>query len=191
MKKILLELFLTFCKIGLFTFGGGYAMISIIENTCVEHKKWITHDEMMNVTVVAESTPGPISINCATYIGYQQGKLPGAIAATVGVILPSFVIIYTISMFLDRFLEFTLVANAFRGIQCAVGILIFNAAVNMMRKMKKTALSWGILVVSFCVMLGVDVFSWNFSSISLILIAAAFSLVLYLVTGFRKGGEPQ
>ncbi len=166
-------------------------MISIIENTCVEHKKWITHDEMMNVTVVAESTPGPISINCATYIGYQQGKLLGSIAATAGVVLPSFLIIYVISMFLDRFLEFTLVANAFRGIQCAVGILIFNAAVNMIRKMEKNRLSWGILTVSFGVMLAVDLFSWNFSSISLILIAATFSLVFYMIRTLGKGGDQQ
>lgn len=81
--NILLDLFLTFAKIGLFTFGGGYAMISLIENSCVEKKGWITHDEMMNVTVIAESTPGPIAINCATFVGYKQKGLIGAIAATV------------------------------------------------------------------------------------------------------------
>lgn len=80
---ILLDLFLTFAKIGMFTFGGGYAMISLIENTCVENKKWITHDEMMTLTVIAESTPGPIAINCATYVGYKKGKIPGAIASTL------------------------------------------------------------------------------------------------------------
>ena len=98
---ILIELFLTFVKIGLFTFGGGYAMLSIIENICVEQKNWITHDEMMNITVIAESTPGPIAINCATYVGYKKGKLPGAILATLGVTIPSFVIIFVISMFLE------------------------------------------------------------------------------------------
>ena len=98
---ILIELFLTFAKIGLFTFGGGYAMLSIIENICVERKNWITHDEMMNITVIAESTPGPIAINCATYVGYKKGKLPGAILATLGVTIPSFVIIFAISMFLE------------------------------------------------------------------------------------------
>ena len=95
---ILIELFLTFAKIGLFTFGGGYAMLSIIENICVEQKKWITHDEMMNITVIAESTPGPIAINCATYVGYKKGKLPGAILATLGVAIPSFIIIFVISI---------------------------------------------------------------------------------------------
>ena len=89
MKK-LIDLFLTFAKIGLFTFGGGYAMISLIENNCVERKKWITHDEMMNVTVIAESTPGPIAINAATFVGYKQAKLLGAIIATLGIVQPSF-----------------------------------------------------------------------------------------------------
>lgn len=102
---ILLELFLTFAKIGMFTFGGGYAMLSIIENACVERKKWITHEEMMNLVVIAESTPGPIAINCATFVGYKRGKLLGAIAATLGVVLPSFVIIFVISFFLEHFLD--------------------------------------------------------------------------------------
>ena len=95
---ILIDLFLSFAKIGLFTFGGGYAMISLIENDCVEKKKWITHDEMMDVTVIAESTPGPIAINCATYVGYKKGRLPGAIIATLGMVLPSFIIIFLISI---------------------------------------------------------------------------------------------
>ena len=85
---ILIELFLIFAKIGLFTFGGGYAMISLIENNCVEKKKWITHDEMMNITVIAESTPGPIAINCATYVGYKKAGIIGAIISTLGIVLP-------------------------------------------------------------------------------------------------------
>jgi chromate transporter len=101
----LIELFLTFAKVGAFTFGGGYAMISLIEDICVEKKKWITHDEMMDITVIAESTPGPIAINCATYVGYKRKKLLGAIFATIGMVLPSFVIIFLISKYLDRFLE--------------------------------------------------------------------------------------
>ena len=116
---ILPELFLTFAKIGLFTFGGGYAMIALIEDSCVEKKQWITHDEMMNVTVIAESTPGPIAINCATYVGYKQKGLAGAAAATAGMVLPSFCIIFLGSMFLDNFLEITWIAHAFRGIRIA------------------------------------------------------------------------
>ena len=120
--NIMLDLFLTFAKIGLFTFGGGYAMISLIENSCVEKKQWITHDEMMNVTVIAESTPGPIAINCATFVGYKQKGLTRAIAATIGMVLPSFCIIFLISMFLDNFLEITWIAHAFMGIKIAVGL---------------------------------------------------------------------
>lgn len=178
---MILELFLTFLKIGLFTFGGGYAMISIIEDNCVEKKKWITHEEMMNVTVIAESTPGPIAINCATFVGYHQGGFLGALAATFGVVLPSFVIIYLISMFLDNFLEIMVIANAFRGIKIAVGILILNAAVNMLKKMKKTGLSVSIVVCACAAMLLINVLSLNFSSIALMLIAGAVSLTAFAV----------
>ena len=131
MMKTLLDLFFTFFKIGLFTFGGGYAMLSLIENACVSKKEWITHDEMMDITVIAESTPGPIAINCATYVGMKKKGIPGALAATLGVVLPSFIIILAISFFLDRFLEIKWVASAFQGIKIAVGILIVDAAVKM------------------------------------------------------------
>ena len=140
-KTSLWALFSTFFKIGLFTFGGGYAMLPVISSICVEEKEWITSDEMLNITVIAESTPGPMSINCATYVGYRQGGIPGSIATTVGTVLPSFLIIFTISMFLDNFLEITFIANAFKGIQGAVGILIVDAAITMIRKMKRTPLA--------------------------------------------------
>ena len=177
----MLELFLTFAKIGLFTFGGGYAMISLIEDICVEKKQWITHDQMMTVAVVAESTPGPIAINCATYVGYLRNGFRGSVAATFGVILPSFVIIYVISMFLDNFLEITVIASAFKGIKLAVGLLILNAGLNMLKKMKKTAFSVTVLVCAVAVMLLVP----NFSSLSLMLIAGIISFALAL----GKGGK--
>ena len=133
--NILLELFLCFAKIGMFTFGGGYAMIALIENACVEQKKWLTHDEMMDITVIAESTPGPIAINTATYVGYKRAGVVGALAATVGMVLPSFCIIFVISMFLEQFMEFTMISNAFQGIKVGVGLLIFDAGLKMMKKM--------------------------------------------------------
>ena len=133
----ILELFFTFIKIGTFTFGGGYAMISMIENNCVENKKWISHEDMMNIAVIAESTPGPIAINCATFVGYKKKGIPGAVAATVGVVLPSFFIICLIAFVLDHFLEITVIANAFCGIKLAVGILILDAAVKMIQKLQK------------------------------------------------------
>lgn len=181
--NILLDLFLTFAKVGLFTFGGGYAMISMIENACVQKKQWITHDDMMNVTVIAESTPGPIAINCATFVGYRQRGFVGALVATLGMVLPSFVIIYLISMFLDSFLEITLIASAFKGIKIAVGILILDAAITMIRKMHKKPVPRIIMVCSFAVMLLINVFAWNFSTISLMLVAAVVSFAIFLIQG--------
>ena len=188
--NILLDLFLTFAKIGLFTFGGGYAMISIIEEKCVERKKWITHEEMMNMTVIAESTPGPIAINCATFTGFKKAGIAGAIAATVGMIVPAFLVIYPISMFLDNFLELTIIANAFKGIKIAVGILILDAAINMIKKMSKKRLPEVIMVCSCIAMLCVNIFAWKFSTISLLLIAAAVSLIVFVIDVMteQKGG---
>ena len=145
---VLGELFLTFVKIGLFTFGGGYAMISVIEHICVEDKQWISHDDMMNITVIAESTPGPVAINCATFVGYKKKGIGGAIVATLGMLIPSFTIIFVISMFLDNFLEIGIIANAFKGIKLAVGILIVDAALKMIRKMQKKVYICVILICS-------------------------------------------
>ena len=183
---ILIELFLTFAKIGLFTFGGGYAMLSIIENICVEQKNWITHDEMMNITVIAESTPGPIAINCATYVGYKKGKLPGAILATLGVAIPSFIIIFAISMFLEEFLEITWIAHAFQGIKIAVGILILDAAIKMIKKMKKKPLQIGILLASFVVIMLVNILKLHISSIIVMLTAALVSVAFFLAEKSRR-----
>lgn len=180
------ELFYIFAKIGLFTFGGGYAMIPIIENICVEEKKWITHDEMMNLTVIAESTPGPIAINCATFIGYRKSKLLGSVVATIGMVLPSLVIIYLISQLLDNFLEITWVAHALSGIKVAVGILIVDAAIKMIKKMKKSALSVAFLIVACAVMLAVDVLSIRFSSIYLMVAIALISLIVFTISNSRK-----
>lgn len=188
--NILFEFFLTFAKIGLFTFGGGYAMISMIEHACVDSKQWVSHDDMMKITVIAESTPGPIAINCATFVGYKQKGLVGAIAATLGIELPSFIVIYLIAMLLDNFLEIAVIANAFKGIKIAVGLLILNAAVTMIKKMHKKVLPRVIMICSAVAMLLINIFSWNFSSISLMLIAAVVSLVIFLVNGDpkQKGG---
>lgn len=190
MKK-LIDLFLTFSKIGLFTFGGGYAMISLIENNCVERKKWISHDEMMNITVIAESTPGPIAINAATFVGYKQAKLLGAIAATLGMILPSFLIILLISFLFDNFLEIIVIANAFKGIKIAVGLLILDAGITMIGKMQKKAFPRIIMICTFATMMCINIFAWNFSSVILLLIAAVISIVFFIVKGqpVQKGGE--
>ena len=189
--NILLDLFLTFSKIGLFTFGGGYAMISMIEHNCVEKKQWISHDEMMNITVIAESTPGPIAINCATFTGYKKAGIIGSIVATLGMIVPSFTVIYLISMFLDNFLELTLIANAFKGIKIAVGFLILDAAITMVKKMHKKRFPRTIMICSCIVMLCINIFALSFSSISLMTIAALISLTISIVSGSpeQKGGN--
>ena len=146
---------------------------------------------MMNMTVIAESTPGPIAVNAATFVGFKQKGLLGALFATVGITLPSFVIIYVISMFFDNFLEIGIIAKAFMGIKIAVGILILNAGINMLAKTKKKVLPVTIVIVSFTVMMLINIFSVNFSSIILLLIAAAVSLVFFLVGEMskKKGGE--
>ena len=187
---ILLDLLLTFSRIGLFTFGGGYAMISVIEHICVEKKKWITHDELLEMTVIAESTPGPIAINCATFTGHKIAGIPGAVVATLGMVIPSFLIIYLISIFLENFLELTLVAHAFRGIKIAVGLLILDAGLNMAKKAKKSPMTRTIIVTACITMLAVHIFSWNISSISLMLTAALVSLTVFIIGDCRKkGGE--
>jgi chromate transporter len=164
--NLLLDLFLTFAKIGLFTFGGGYAMIALIENTCVEKKDWITHDEMMDITVVAESTPGPIAINCATYVGYKQKGFAGALTATIGMILPSFCIIFAISKYLDHFLEITWIAHAFQGIKTAAGILILDAGIRMLKKMQKKPMPMAFVLCAFAAVLMINIFSFRISSIT-------------------------
>lgn len=187
--KLLPDLFLTFAKVGMFTFGGGYAMIYMIENACVEQKNWITHDEMMDITVIAESTPGPIAINAATYVGYKQAGIPGSVFATIGMVLPSFMIIYLISTVLDNFLEIVWIANAFKGIRIGVGLLILNVAVNMLKKMKPMPMPRIIAGCAFAVMLVVNFLSLNVSSIALMLLAGVVSLVIFLVKEQKGGGK--
>ena len=185
---MLLELFLTFFRIGAFTFGGGYAMISVIEDICVSRKKWITHEDLVNVTVIAESTPGPVAINCATFVGYKQKGFIGAVMATLGVVLPSFIIIYVISMFLDRFLEIAWIANAFKGIRVAVGLLILDVGIRMAKKMPKEPIRIILLVAALILTVLISVFSWKISTITLLLAAAAISVAVFFVQD-RKGKD--
>ena len=182
-RKRMFELFKTFFKIGLFTFGGGYAMISLIEDEVGRKKGWITLDELTEVFAIAESTPGPIAINCATYVGYRQAGMWGSAAATLGVVLPSFIIIYLISLCLETFMAVKAVSNAFKGIQVAVAFLILRAGLRLISKMKKTAANVAACAVAAAVVLCVNLFGWHFSTIWLILLGAAFGLMLY------RGGE--
>lgn len=192
-SRMLFDLMFTFMKIGFFTFGGGYAMIALMENECVEKKRWITHDEFMDVTVIAESTPGPIAINGATYIGYRQAGFVGAFFATIGMVLPSFVVLYLISLFFDNLLEITIVASAFKGIKIAVGVLILNAALKMVKKMQQKVMPIAIMLCSLAVSLCINLFDLRFSTIYLILISAFFSLMFFIIKKKKHmgGGDGQ
>lgn len=180
------ELFCSLFKIGLFTFGGGYAMISLLENEFVERKKWIEHEEFMDVVVISESTPGPIAINSATYIGYKVAGIWGSIFATLGVCIPSFVIIYLISLFFDQFMELSIVAAAFKGIQVCVVYLIFSAGIKMLKKMKKKTLSVTLTTLTILCMVLFSLFAVNFSTILYILIGAVVGIAAYLIQEVRK-----
>lgn len=172
----LFQLFFTFFKIGAFTFGGGYAMISLIEEECVEKNRWMTHEEMADMLAIAESTPGPISINCATHVGYRQGKLLGAAMTTLGVVLPSFIIILLIANFFDYFLEIPLVAAAFRGIAVAVALLILRVGIKLLCKTDRHPFLVGILVGAALLVLANHVFALSVSTVYVILGAALLGL---------------
>ena len=182
-----LSLFLTMLKIGLFTFGGGYAMIALLENEFVEKKKWLNKDEFLDIAAIAESTPGPIAINAATYIGYKNTGMIGSMIATLGICIPSFVIIYAISLFLDAFLSLTLVAYAFKGIQICVVYLIISAGLKMLKQMKKTAFNIIIVSITIICMVVFSLFSVKFSTIFYILISGACGVVVYLLGRIKKG----
>lgn len=189
--NILLDLFLTFLKIGAFTFGGGYAMISVIENVCVEKKQWITHDDMMNITVIAESTPGPVAINCATFVGYKKKGVIGALVATLGVILPSFVIIFLIAKVLDNFLEYRWIAAAFKGIKLAVGVLILDVGIRMIKQIVsgQTGMKYVqlvLMILSALTMLAINVVTLEISSIIVMLACGAVNLVVFLIWGRKS-----
>ena len=190
---ILSQLFLSFMKVGLFTFGGGYAMISVITDTCVEKNRWLTQDEMMDLTVVAESTPGPIAINCATYVGYKMAGMTGAVLATLGIVLPSFIILYIISMFLEQFLEYRVIAAACKGIKVGVSLLILDAGFTMLKKMKRKPLPRIIAGCAFAVILVSNIFALRISSVVLMLTAGIISLSVFAVKRSlaQRGGEGQ
>ena len=184
--KEYLLLFLTMLKIGLFTFGGGYAMIALLENEFVAKKKWIEKDEFLDVAAIAESTPGPIAINAATYIGFKNAGIVGSIIATLGICIPSFVIIYAISLFFDAFLSLTLVAYAFKGIQICVVYLILSVGLKMLKQMKKTEFNIIIILITLICMVVLSLFAVKFSTIFYILISGAFGVVVYFLGKLKK-----
>ena len=186
--KSLETLFFTFFKIGLFTFGGGYAMIALLEEEFIQRRKWLDKDEFLDMTAIAESTPGPVAINSATYLGYKLAKVPGAATATVAVCLPSFLIIYAISLFFEQFTQLTVIANAFKGIQVCVIYLILSAGVRMLKALDKSPFATGVLAAVMLVMVGLSLAGVSVSSILLILLSGAAGVAAWLI-GRRKEGK--
>ena len=170
-----------FARIGAFTFGGGYAMIALLENEFITRRHWMNQEEFLDMAAIAESTPGPVAVNSATYLGYKLGGVSGAFVSTAAVCLPSFVIIYLISLFFDQFLTFTLVGKAFRGIQVCVIYLIFSAGIRMLKSLKRTVFNCVILIAVICSMVVCTVLSVNFSSIFYVLICGCVGIGGFLV----------
>ena len=187
-SKTLWQLFITYLKIGLFTFGGGYAMIALIEDEISTKKKWISKEELADIITIAESTPGPIAINSATYIGYKMGGVLGSALATAGVVIPSLVIIFIISMFFDLFMSFEIVQYAFMGIKCAVGLIILRTGWKMVKSFKKTPLHLILFAGSIIGITLVNLFAWNFSSVYFVLIGAIIGLFLYFLEKNKERG---
>ncbi len=187
--KRILGLFLTMMKIGLFTFGGGYAMLALLEDEFVTRRAWVDKEEFLHMVALAESTPGPIAINAATYLGHKVSGIRGAAAATVAVCIPSFVIIYVISLFFDAFLSLAWVAYAFRGIQVCVVYLILSAGIRMLRSVERRPLSMIIFGAVIVAMVTFTLTAVAFSSVWYIIISAAVGLVAYAVARARREVE--
>lgn len=184
--KNCLLLFLAFFKIGIITFGGGYAMIAIIESELVEKKKWIKKNEFLDVIAIAESTPGPIAINSATFIGYKRGGFFGSLFATLGVVTPSFIIIFAISFVFEKFLSLKYVAYAFKGIQACVAYLILAAGIKMFKGLKKDIFNTVLFSLATAAMITLDILAVGFSSVYYILLGGLIGIAAYIFSFCRE-----
>ena len=195
--SVIFLLFLSMLKIGFFAFGGGYAIIALLEKEFITKRKWIDHDEFLNVVAIAESTPGPIAINVATYIGYKLKGFWGALLATIGICLPSFLITYLVSLFYEQFMTVTLVAAAFKGIQICVVYLIATAGLKILKKMKKTVLNIVVFSVTCVGMIVCTLLNVYISSVWFVLAAGVLGLLAFFVKTkksddeHKKGGDSQ
>jgi chromate transporter len=174
LKNKNLDLFLTFLKIGAFTFGGGYAMIPFITEEIVDKRKWLTDEEMIELVAIAESTPGVIAVNSATFVGYRITKFWGAFFSTLGVVLPSLIIIVIIAMFFENFLEIEVIANAFKGIRAGVAVLILNTGLKFLKQMNKTWISFFLMGLALVLSLLVE---FQYLSTSLIVFGALVGII--------------
>lgn len=182
--KKALKLFLVFFKIGAFTFGGGYAMVPIIQSEVAEKRGWIKNEDILDILAISESTPGPIAINSATFVGYQVAGVFGSVMATLGVVLPSLIIISIVSYFFKQFLAFKVVKYAFLGIRAGVLALIVKAAKNMMKACPKNGVAYAIVALAFVLTAVFDI-----NVFAVIIGSAVTGLVYSLLVNRRKGEE--
>ena len=185
---IYLQLFLTFLKVGAFAFGGGYAMLSLIGDSVLKYG-WMTEEELLNFVGVETVIPGPIAINVATYTGYKLKGVFGAVIATIGMCLPSFVIMYLVSLFYEQFMEITLVVAAFKGIQICVVYLIASAGLKMLKKMKKTPLNITVFTITCVGMILCTLFDIHISSVWFIFAAGVLGLSVFFIKKRKAKGE--
>lgn len=171
--KELWELFSAFARIGGFTFGGGYAMLPMLQKEVVEKHKWATEDEVLDYFAIGQCTPGIIFVNTATFVGYKQKGVPGAIAATVGGVFPSVCIVMFIAAVLNNFAELSVVQHAFAGIRVVVSVLIINAVKGLRKKSIVDKLCAVIAVASFLVSVWVDI-----SPVWIVVAAAALGIAV-------------
>lgn len=189
-KKIgLLKIFLNFLKIGIFIFSGGHAILAIIEKNFVEKKKWLTEDEMVELTVLAETTPGSIAINAATYIGYKKAGIFGSIMAILGIIFPGLFILLMGSVFIEEASKYHLISKAFVGMKLAVGVIILDAAIDMFIKMEKTKMSITICILATILMTVIGLFKINISAVFIIIFFALLNLCVFYFSKIKKGKE--
>ena len=189
--KIIVDLFLIFAKIGLFTFGGGYGMISLIKEECVEKRNWVEDDEFVNIIAVSESTPGPIAVNMATYIGFKKAGILGAIFATLGVISPSIIVLYIVSVFFKDLLKIEIVDKAFKGIRIAVGIIIVRSAITLMEHEVKTTNNKNttifLLLAFSTVILILYILKIHVNTLHVIIVAFIISILILLYNNIMRG----
>ncbi|MBE6197702.1 MAG: chromate transporter [Rikenellaceae bacterium] len=177
--KMLLKLFTTFFKIGLFSFGGGFAMIPLIQREVIERHKWINSKDFVDMLVLAQSTPGPIAVNTAVFVGYKTAGIAGAVAATFGTVLPSFIVILLLALFFAEVRENRYVDAAFRAMRPAVVALIVAPLMGLVKGMK-----WYLIAISAAVALLVWYF--GFSPMYLIAGGVAVGIAMAIYNG-RKG----
>ena len=174
--KECLNLFWVFAQMGACCFGGGYAMLSLLQKIIVEKHHWATEDELMDYYAIGQCTPGIIAINTSTFIGYKRKGIPGAIAASVGFLTPSIIIITVIAAFLENFADLPVVAHALAGIRVCVCVLILDAVLNLGKKSVRDTSSWIIFLVTAAL-----AFFTNISTVILVVAAGVVGYVLYVV----------